>query len=603
MEKPVPVRIYEALPADGSQIRLVTVHPGETTESVKCTVENFPFVENSDSHSYEALSYVWGDATNSTFISLNGTSFQVTRNLESALRGLRLQDRKRIVWIDALCINQADIQERNQEVRRMGNIYSQAEHVVVWLGPDTTIQGECVADKTINLLNSLADASPQDPEAAATVMIKAADGLYSVQLIHKFFYQPWFNRVWILQEIVLAKTATIIYGDRQIGWDRILEAMDALRRLQLGQHTHIWRLSGAARADSVRTCWLRVRNARSEEKPSRSIHLELADLLWQTRFFGKSEPRDRLYGILGLLKFDVSNEKLLEVDYKKPVADVFRDLAIFMFKGGMLSHALCSVVDSMKDLPSWASTWTSELEGNGASRVSPGLLTYMQIHELKGLRPPPNPPHFSNDPRQITIRGHVFTPGIQHTGKSFKPHESKMSTYDESISLCHARLIEWEDEMQRQECSRVIFKTRDERRKAWKYALLHELPGGEVETINNYDLLTNRNGRVPRVKDGPLIVRAMVDLHSKLGAYCDFRKPFITASGLMGSTGANREVQIGDRVCLFVGSAVPYILRPVSPSRGLYKFISCCWVPELIGLDVSGGQNGGLWELEGITLV
>ncbi|KAI1463434.1 heterokaryon incompatibility protein-domain-containing protein [Daldinia caldariorum] len=603
MEKPANVRIYEALPADGSQIRLVTIHPGDTTDSVECTVENFPFVETRGSYSYEALSYVWGDATSSTSISLNGASFQVTRNLENAIRALRLQDRKRIVWIDALCINQTNIQERNQEVRRMGKIYSQAEHVVVWLGPDTTIQGECVAGKTIDFLNLLADASPQDPEAAATAMIKAPNGLYSVQLVHKFFYQPWFNRVWILQEIVLAKTATIVYGDRQIGWDRLLGAIDALRRLQLGQHTHIWRLSGAARADSVRMCWLRVRNARSEEKPSRSIHLELADLLWQTRFFGKSEPRDRLYGILGLLKFDVSSEKLLEVDYKKPVADVFRDLAIFMFKGGMLSHALCSVVDSMEDLPSWASTWTSELKGDAASRLSPGLATYMQIHELKGLRTPPNAPHFSTDLRQITLRGHVFTPGIQHTGKGFKPHESKLSTYDESISLCHARLVEWEDEMQRQECSRAIFKTRDERRKAWKYALLHELPGGGVETIKNYDLLTNRNGNVPQVKDGPLIVRAMVDLQSKLGIHCNFRKPFITASGLMGSTGANREVQIGDRVCVFVGSAVPYILRPLSPSRGLYMFIACCWVPELVGLDVLGGQNEGLWELEDITLV
>ncbi|KAI1475328.1 heterokaryon incompatibility protein-domain-containing protein [Daldinia eschscholtzii] len=603
MEQLENIHIYEPLPPDGSQIRLVTIHPGEKTEGIQCTVENFPFVENRDSHDYEALSYVWGDATNTTSITLNGASFQVTRNLKDALRALRLQDRKRIVWADALCINQSSIQERNQEVRRMGKIYSQAGHVIVWLGPDVTIQGECTVDKTIDLLNSLADTSPQDSEAAATMMIKTDDALQSLQLLHKFFFQPWFTRVWILQEIILAKGATIAYGDRWIDWDRVLRAVDALRRLQLGQHTHIWRLSGASRADSVQRCWTRVRNAKSEHGPFQSLHVELVDLLWQTRFFGKSEPRDRLYGILGLLKTDVSNEKLLEVDYRKPVADVFRDLAIFMFKRGMISHALCSVADSMKDLPSWASTWTSGFEGDGASRLSPGIMTYMQIHELKGKLAPSNPPHFSTDFCQITIRGHVFTPCIQHIGRSFKSHASKITTLDDSIRVSHMRFIEWEDEMHRQGCARMRFKTRDERRKAWKYALLHELPGDEAETSENYDILTNRNRKVPTVRDGPLVVRAVVDLNSKLGINCDYRKPFIMASGLMGSTGANREVQIEDRVCVFVGSAVPYVLRPVDKSRGLYKFISCCWVPEFIDLDVVDGERKGLWELQNITLI
>ncbi|KAI8957047.1 heterokaryon incompatibility protein-domain-containing protein [Daldinia sp. FL1419] len=603
MEKSRNVYSYEALPEDGSQIRLVTIYPGERVERIECTVENFPFVENSESHEYEALSYVWGDATSTASISLGGKPFRVTRNLEAALRALRLRDRKRVIWIDALCINQSNVRERNQEVRRMGKIYSQAGHVIVWLGPDTTVQGQCVSDKTIDLLNSLADTDSQDPEAAARIMSKMANPLRVLQLSHKFFFQPWFTRVWVLQEIVLAKAATIVYGDRWIDWIRILKAVDALRRLQLGQHTHIWRLSGASRADSIQRCWIRVRTAKSQDTQRQSIHLELADLLWQTRFFEKTEPRDRLYGILGLLKDDAHKEKLLEVDYTKSVADIFRDLAIFMFKGGMLSHALCSAADTMEGLPSWASTWTSGLEGDLASRLSTGIMTYMQIHELKGIRPPPNSPRFSTDLRQITIRGHIFTSGIQHTGRSFKPHESKIVNLDDSIKACRTRLIEWEDAMERQDCSRVRFTTKSERRKAWKRAVLHELPVDEGETSENYDLLTNRKGRIPSVRDGPSIVRAVVDLNSKLGVHCDFRKPFVTASGLMGSTGANRDVYVGDQLCIFVGSAVPYILRPLDQSRGLYTFVSCCWVSELIDLYVSEGKHEEVWEPRDITLI
>ncbi|KAI0847202.1 heterokaryon incompatibility protein-domain-containing protein [Daldinia vernicosa] len=603
MEKSVNIDNYEALPADGSQIRLVTIHQGEEDEDIECTLENFPFIENIDSHEYEALSYVWGDASSTAFISLNKKPFQVTRNLEAALRALRLRDRKRLVWIDAICINQANVQERNQEVSRMGKIYSQAGHVIVWLGPDTFIRGECVSDKTIDLLNLIADTNPQDPEAAATIMTKMDKSLYGLELLHKFFFQPWYTRVWILQEIVLAKSATVVYGDRLMDWDRVLEAVDSLRRLQIGQNTHIWRLSGASRVDSIQRCWMRVRTAKSRDTPRRPIYLELVELLWQTRFFEKKEPRDRLYGILGLLKGDAQNEKLLEVDYTKPVADIFRDLAVFLLKGGLLSHALCAVANSMEGLPSWASTWTAELEGDAASKLSTGLMTYMQIHELKGIQPPLNPPRFSDDLHRVTIKGHVFTPSIQHTGKSFKSGTPQIANLNDSIRVCHRRLIEWEDEMECQGCSRQKFTTKAQRRKAWKCALFHELPGDETETSENYDLLTNRNRRAPLANDGPLIVRAIVDLNSQLGIYCNFRKPFVTASGLMGSTGSNRNVHIGDKLCVFVGSAVPYILRPVGRSKKLYQFVSCCWVPELIDLDMVEGQRKGLWQLQDITLI
>ena len=103
----------------------------------------------------------------------------------------------------------------------------------------------------------------------------------------------------------------------------------------------------------------------------------------------KGQYRDRYQGR--------DSEKLLKIDYTKPVADVFRDLSIFMIQGGMLSHVLCFVTDSMDGLPSWATTWTTTLvenpspDGLVASRLSNGIMTYMQIYLLKGIEPLPNP--------------------------------------------------------------------------------------------------------------------------------------------------------------------------------------------------------------------
>ena len=84
------------------------------------------------------------------------------------------------------------------------------------------MQGDHVADKTHDLLNSLANAGSEDAEAGAMILDRTGDVIYTLQLLLKFFSCPWFMRVWILQEIALAKTATAVYGDGWIGWDRLV---------------------------------------------------------------------------------------------------------------------------------------------------------------------------------------------------------------------------------------------------------------------------------------------------------------------------------------------------------------------------------------------
>lgn len=116
--------LYEPLPDDGSQIRLVTILPGKKSEVLRCTVSNFVLTEDLQ---YEALSYVWSDPTTTNPILLSGHGFEITTNPEAALRSLRYEDVERWLWIDAICINQRSISEKNAEVRRMYLIYQRAE--------------------------------------------------------------------------------------------------------------------------------------------------------------------------------------------------------------------------------------------------------------------------------------------------------------------------------------------------------------------------------------------------------------------------------------------------------------------------------------------
>ncbi len=102
---------------------------------IECTLAHVAFGDNPE---YKALSYAWGDGTVKRTILLNGTKFEVGNNLAAALvniRGLESAgEMPQAIWIDAICINQSDLEERGRQVRLMPNIYARAERVLVWLG-------------------------------------------------------------------------------------------------------------------------------------------------------------------------------------------------------------------------------------------------------------------------------------------------------------------------------------------------------------------------------------------------------------------------------------------------------------------------------------
>ncbi|KIM97244.1 hypothetical protein OIDMADRAFT_203967, partial [Oidiodendron maius Zn] len=124
---------YKALTDD--DIRLVTILPApDFNDPIQCSLRH---VSLENPPAYEALSYTWGDQSVTKPINLEGETIEVTDNLESALRHLRLPQTMRQLWVDALCINQHNILERNVQLGRMNQIYSKPQRVIVWLGPET----------------------------------------------------------------------------------------------------------------------------------------------------------------------------------------------------------------------------------------------------------------------------------------------------------------------------------------------------------------------------------------------------------------------------------------------------------------------------------
>lgn len=125
---------YRPLSPEGKEIRLIDVHPpGMNVEEIRCSLR-CASLASSPSPAYETVSYVWGDAKERAYLSLDGIQISVPVSSISALRRLRLAERTRTLWMDALCINQADQNERAQQVAIMCDIYSSSRGNLIYLG-------------------------------------------------------------------------------------------------------------------------------------------------------------------------------------------------------------------------------------------------------------------------------------------------------------------------------------------------------------------------------------------------------------------------------------------------------------------------------------
>ncbi|KPI34983.1 uncharacterized protein AB675_11923 [Cyphellophora attinorum] len=301
--------------------------------------------------SYEALSYVWGapsDIEPANVIELGSSPAKpfirssIGASLAIALRHLRYTDRSRTLWVDAICINQNDVLERNLQVKRMGEIYSSAARVLVWLGAQAdgseyalrtldyfSQQVEYTTDESIGDAPMAKEPRWWDAEYALPYDQAIWDSLVSL------FRRPWFSRVWVLQEALLAHEGTVICGAEQIPWYSLRKAMVVLAE-KLGLPAALFALLGSYRMGLLnRGMWSLPRL-----------------LLWGT-FRQCTDPRDKVYGILSLLSTRMASA--IVVDYALPVEHVYMHTLMSHVEMTGRLHLLrhCHLEDRAPNSPSW----------------------------------------------------------------------------------------------------------------------------------------------------------------------------------------------------------------------------------------------------------
>ncbi|PVH79250.1 HET-domain-containing protein [Cadophora sp. DSE1049] len=276
-------------------IRLAILQPGPRNASIRVKLGRSAFAERPK---YEALSYTWGRADDLRAIELNGTRVEVRKNLALALVHLRHTSEERVLWIDAICINQADLEERNRQVELMSYIYARAKRVLVWLG--------IIVHLPVLERRRTGNETSLDSNALGTLC-----------------HQSYWRRIWIVQEIGAAT-------DLELHWG-LKSQMDQENNWQ--SRSELWtNFFGSILEDE--TTNLAVKLARQREGRHGDSFL-LANLMEVCKESLCEEPRDKVYGFVGIAHD--CQDGSFPVDYSKSLFEVYEDVVRFQYRSTALN--------------------------------------------------------------------------------------------------------------------------------------------------------------------------------------------------------------------------------------------------------------------------
>jgi hypothetical protein len=239
---------------------------------------------------------------------LDGKEFYVRENLWDFLQIMRLDGRWRLFWIDAICIDQSNILERNHQVNQMSQIYSQADLVIVWLGNAGTF-----SDIAIEYIAGEAFLDPQSERTNDSASLRRLE-----KALRSFFHRSYWSRVWIIQELILARDVIFFAGQKSFTWHHISSTRKRSKDFD-HPNWHQYDLRHAYECTAYSPAWLLIgQKTLWEALPHSQKHLPILELLDIYKNHKCTDPRDRVYGLLGLAR-----DNLVKADYTISVEDLY----------------------------------------------------------------------------------------------------------------------------------------------------------------------------------------------------------------------------------------------------------------------------------------
>lgn len=285
--------------------------------------------------------------------------FWITPNVEGMLRHFRKPHKVLNLWIDAICLNQNDKREIQEQLSQMGAIFAQGKRTRIWLGDQGQGSQEVLAYCRLAALmesgRKLAIQASIDEERLKT----SAINLNLKSNIVRFSERPWFSRRWILQELSFSRIATIYCGSSSISWTHLALAFKHMMKATGDDLSTLYDqgiLSEVALDDRISRT-LQLLELRDSTPPS------LLDMLWRYHYTECSDMRDRVFALAGFC--DRSFFYSGDIIYDQAAALTFRDVAATFIDAGHLpeilahSDAFGNVSEVTESVPSWVPNWCS----------------------------------------------------------------------------------------------------------------------------------------------------------------------------------------------------------------------------------------------------
>jgi hypothetical protein len=539
------VYVYASL-TDLNNIRLLELESGPYFTSLQCRLVVSRLTGD---RPYQALSYAWGETTKTHHVIIEGKRLPISANLDRALRRIRHTEQNLCLWVDAICINQDDADEKEKQISMMLQIYQSARRVVAYLGEqsdhselmpqffDITIRAFRVFQSLDNVENNI---DHDDMNRSMATMEEIGDPTSNNimwRAARAFYGRPWMLRVWVVQEVIAANELVFLCGGWELPGSIVFESVTAsVRWPQLCPFGDLTTRPGGSEEEGFLQLF-RLDISRSNDLPGGT---DLLDLLYLSYGCKATDPRDRVFALLGLAQ-DAA-EPVLRPNYCEDWrATYLRYTEYFSGKRFGLRVLYVSSTDTASTykqsgiLPSWVVDFSFE-----GKRI--WLADNSQVHgeatagghDVPSLR-------INSVLRILTIQA-ILLDSIQ----SLSPGQAH-----QQISDPYTQVIQWRTELEELLPSEQSSSTEDIQDTLCRVMLCKQEPPN-LESFRPMIWSTDST-EFDKIVDRQRLFRELV-------LVCTPRRRCITSTGFLGQVPLH--AQKDDVIVIPIGSAVPFVLRP-----------------------------------------
>lgn len=579
--------VYEPL-VDARHIRLLRVFwDAQQSDVMNCEFKIMSI--NDPDCDFIAISYMWGSPAKTHEVLCGGQTIEVTASAMSILSNIASKRTLEYIWIDGVCIDQGNDVEKGMQVRLMADIYSNAKSVIAWLGgPDAD------TEEALNFVQVLRVAVHDVLEPGTIKFEKSAlvqrpnceSPSHRWRALTKLLRNPYFGRCWVLQEMVLADGAKIRLscGSSSLPW-AVLAHTVAMLNVNGMSRMFFYGTEGLVASlpsgiTSLTTAWTYNLLRKTGKRP------RLADLLSEFTAFQASDARDKVFAALSMA-CDAEDQDF-QPNYMISVSELYRKVAVRLLTRDesseqILYHAGIGIVRDIPGLPSWAPDWSRQ----------PKHTIFGSTSKLTKYRASGNALRasgFQYDDRLQTIRMAGIVTDIV-TSLAAPCPEIPLTIAWEDVQRAGSTTLVWLDSLQHLWNSSGTHPTGlpyypDV---LWRTLIANSTgllpaPTTYLEHFLNYFELPNW---FPRMSQEEFMGKFGAKLESvqsysqALSLAAIERKPFATGQGYIGLGPLGMEA--GDRLCIFLGLDVPFIIRP--RQGGGYALVGECYVYGLMDAE------------------